>query len=289
MAKPIEVTIRYVRKFTIKQEFGSLDAGGEEVWVLDEGEDPSAFRRERWEAMRQEAFDFLAETVEAIKAKPTPGSQRADPLPPPGREQGRPTGVGRPVDEQLGLQERAPLPDEPKSADEPKYDDAGNRIRKSGFGGNDGFVISEINEVWQMLFDGGVFAARPDHSAQANQDRQHVRAWLRMTPLDPGFSQEQAQFVVDRYKVYQGEGLTTKEALAEVGYEYIGHFFRGEDAPAEGGDDSDAGGGDQEAADGEAEAQPDDQEPGDDEGEAEQPTLDDIYDELKEADESFDA
>lgn len=263
MAKVRTTTARYVRTAGISQEYGSIEVGAEELIELSEEEDAAQVRLEHWKALRKEAYDFIAETVEAIKKKPTPGSRRAYPLPTPTREVATTAGRGQGTPVQSSFDDRAPLPETAQVWVEPKYDNEGDRIRKTGFGGNDGFKVAEINEAWQMIYDVGLSAIKPDHTRQANEDRQHVRNWLKMSPLDPGFGREQAEFVVKRYKAWRDQGMTTKEAMAEVGYEYIGHFFRGEQielegSPAEGADDGGSGGGDSEAPGDEDGTGPDD-------------------------------
>ncbi|KKN64483.1 hypothetical protein LCGC14_0490960 [marine sediment metagenome] len=150
------------------------------------------------------------------------------------------------------LDEREDLPTEREPArDMPVYSEEGKRIRGMG---QKAFKIAEINEAWEALVAAEIVDTKPDYSKGANQDRQDIRAWLKMTPLDPKFSKPELDIVVESYDKWRGQGLTTSEAMLEVGNDYIGVYGSTSDDS-----DSNTGSGSEEAESGEDEDKPVDQ------------------------------
>ena len=160
------------------------------------------------------------------------------------------------------LDEREDLPTEREPArDMPVYSEEGQRIRGMG---QKAFKIAEINEAWEALVIANVVDTKPDYTKNANQDRQDIRAWLKMSPLDPRFSKPELDVVIESYDKWRGQGLTTVEAMEEVGNDYIGVY--GEHT--KGTDADDAPEGSQEAEAGEDEAESVDQDAGEANGDA---------------------
>ncbi len=138
------------------------------------------------------------------------------------RKDAKRVATGQPTLDSVLDSEPVDLPEEREPGrDLPVYSEEGKRIRGAG---QKGFKMGEINVAWVALFEAKIVETQPDVSANVNTERQDIRKWLKMTPLDPGFSSHELNIAVASYGKWRGQGLTTVEAMVEVGNDYIGVY-----------------------------------------------------------------
>lgn len=257
MAIISKMTIRYLRRAGFPS-YSHVEMEVEEEVLLEEGDDAQALRKELFLNMAED----MAERIEPIaagyrkvttelggaKVAGTPSAPSAGPGKDPERTSELLREASAAAATQGELPEPVSIPEEREPQREmPEYTDEGKRIRKMG---QKNFKVGEINVAWQALVDANIVETIPDHTKAANKARQDIRVWLKMTPLDPTFSQPELALVVEAYAKWRGQGLTTDEAMLEVGNDYRSTY---------GGVPGDSGEGAEEAEDG---AEQDDQGPG---------------------------
>ena len=259
MAMTSKVTVKYQRQAGFPG-FSHVMMSAEEEILLEEGYDASEVRRAAYLAMADE----IAERIEPVAA----GYRKTNPA--PKKAATKPAGPGKDPERTSELLKAAaaearaanatkPQPTEPVKVpsdreplrEMPKYTEEGRRIRGTG---QKSFTVGEINVAWEALVTAKIVETSPDTGTAANKARQDIRAWLKLTPLDPGFSQDELAMVVEAYDKWRGQGLTTEEAMMEVGNDYIGKY----------GGVGDPGNDDQEDESSETEAEPGDQGSGSD-------------------------
>ncbi len=130
--------------------------------------------------------------------------------------------AGQPTLEGVLDEEPEDLPAEREPGrDLPTYSVEGKRVRGAG---QKGFIMNEINVTWAALSEAGIVSTKPDMSKGANKERQDIRNWLKMSPLDPKFSHAEMVLVIESYGKWRGQGLTTAEAMMEVASDYNGIY-----------------------------------------------------------------
>ncbi len=253
-----KIRARYQRRVGFPG-YSHIEIEVEEEVVMEEGDTPEDVERDGLARMGKAVYAEMAPVVELYRQG---NDLPADPDEKKAAKK-KAKKPKEPATHQAGLPEPTePLPEAHDDGErpEPEYNDDGDRMRSKPKGQHL-FKVGEINVAWKLLYDKKIVDTEPDTSKEVNQERQQIRAWLKMSPLDPGFIEVELEAVVESYGKWKAQGLTTQESMAEVGHDYIGRFFR--DEPGKGSDDSDTGGGDKEAESGEEKAEPVDQEPGD--------------------------
>ena len=211
--------------------------------MLEDGDDPDEVERAAYFDMAEKIQERIQPLAAGYKPKDTtpPGRQ-----PPP-----RPTPTPPPAPEGTAEKLREAAKDAALSR-APVYNDQFARVRTTA---QKSFAVGELDEAWQALVDAGLVDTAPSREKAANEARGDIRTWLLMSPLDPLFAPEELEMVVESYSKWRGQGLTSTEAMTEVGNDYIGHYY--------GSDDSGSGEPSEGAESDKAEGEPVDQGPGD--------------------------
>lgn len=225
MAIISKMKIRYLRRAGFPS-YSHVELEVELEILLEEGDDARDLRKELFKNMAED----MVERIEPIaagyrKIEQPKGASKPHTKALLRQAAAEANASRKPATVQGTLETEEPpalLPEEREPGrDLPKYTEEGKRLRGSG---QKRFVMNEINLAWVALSDAQIVDTTPDVSDNVNTERQDIRKWLTMTPLDPKFSGGELSLVVESYGKWRGQGLNTQEAMVEVGNDYISSY-----------------------------------------------------------------
>jgi hypothetical protein len=83
------------------------------------------------------------------------------------------------------------------------------------------FVVADLDRIHEALYSVEAIPAPPDPTEIGNEDRKGMRVFLLQSPLMPGFGEDEAIYVANLYKHYRDSGMTSDEAIKEVGKDWL--------------------------------------------------------------------
>ncbi len=279
-----KIRLRYLRRLGFPG-YSHIELEIEEEIIIEEGDTPESVERLSLLRMGAAVKSEMQPVVDLYKTT-APGSLPASASTLQAEsaaskktyeaKQAKKAAAGQPTLDEVLDEEPVDLPkDREPGRPMPVFSKEGKRTRNVG---QKSFMVAAINAAWVALSEAEIIDSSPDAGKASNDKRGHVRGWLLMTPLDPGFSETELLMVIESYGKWRGQGLTTSEAMLEVGNDYTAHYtgtkqyqFAGDggDGADDGGDAAPAGAGENlessEVEDGSGDQDPDaDQQPASD-------------------------
>jgi len=260
MAITSKLTLRYQRRQGFPG-YSHVELETIKEFLIEQNDDPNQVEDAAWLAMAAS----IAARIEPIAASyRQQAPERSPQTTPEGKKPPQRSPQATKTEAGQGELVLAKMPAKRQAGRElPKYDAKGLRKRTVD---QKGFTAAEITSAWQALADLGAVQGEITSGRGHNEERNQSRSWLMMSPLDPGFSQTELQFVAERYVDWRNQGNTAAESMKEVGNDFKFTFA---DAPAKSADSGDTGGGDKPPEQGEGGDGPGDQEPQGSAGDAE--------------------